>query len=256
MNQNQHHTLIPVESFEGLTQADMVAELRKADPERAKGQSRARKADLVELYRKVMAEKLAPDGYVANTGTGRLRSDRPNHSNAPQADRSPTGRTAAEPVIQNIPLRTEEGKQLAKALRETEEVTYQDLSALETRLAEVLENDPTTVVVTGVAPTVTHPLNVEPQSVVLYDEAHVLSSGAEYPMMSDQPVEMVVPRKETVVREVSRLGQDKIQILARYKAVPKNGNRRMRKIRSALARKIFRFLPKGVTLEEAVGVLA
>ena len=75
-------------------------------------------------------------------------------------------------------------------------------------------------------------------------------------MVSDVPVGVVVSRRTVVARAVQKLGKERIMVIAHYKAVPKNGNRKQRKIAESLRRQINRFLPKGVTLDEAVAVLS
>jgi hypothetical protein len=281
-----------IEEFMKLKREKMYLRLVQAAPELARGKSRAKKEELVKLYEifldqvrlseEVLAEIITeerqgadPHTAVTNerfeeaelrlnraTETGRLRSDQPNESNRPQAD---------GPALQNTPILTEEAKELRNAFAKETPVVDVDVSPMELRMAAALGLDITmspeerrvaqAMGLGQVGAQISNSYDREKpygggipkNAAVLRGDEHVV--GRRSSRMADSPVGIVVNRKTVVERAMIKLGRDRLQVIANYKGLPANGNRRVRQYRNALYRKIKKFLPKGITLDEAMAVL-
>lgn len=166
-------------------------------------------------------------------------------------------------AMQNIPLRTEEAKQIRDALAEKTPDLGIDYASLEQRVASEHGFSPEDMTVGGIAKASMDSFDREkpygsslPAGTAILDGGTRVSTGIEGSMVTDEAVGVVVSRRAVVVRAVQKLSRDQLMVLAHYKALPRNGNRRQRKIAESLLRQIRRFLPKGITLDEAVAVLS
>lgn len=188
----------------------------------------------------------AMDPNLMGTRTGRLRSDQPNESNRPKAD---------GPALQNIPIRTEEAKEIRDAFAKEVPPVGADYGEVERRVAAAMGlGNVEQVVMDAYDREKPYGGGLPAGMAILKDEAFVPGRGKKTRVAS-APVGVVISRRQVVETALAKLGRDKLQVIANYKGVPAHGNHRMRRIKKALHRQIMKFLPKGITLDEAMAVL-
>lgn len=264
-------TLIPIDEFKKLKRDDMFVKLAASAPDLVKGKTRAKKEELVEIYEtllkqtelsnevidEVIAEEkdihtqAAEEAFKANTETGRFPSDEPN--------------------LQNTPLRTEEAKELRDAFA-SDVVMPADYSPVEARIAasmmsvEMSDKEKQVAQAMGLGGLAQASMDaydrekpygggLPKNTAVLSGHEHVVGVTGDRSMVTDAPVGVVVSRKAQVERELAKLKHPQLVLIATYKHVPKNGNRRQRKMAESLLKRVRKFLPKGITIDEAMAVL-
>lgn len=164
------------EEFTALTRDEMFEELKRVDPTRAKGKSRAKKSELQEFYAQA---------------------------------------TAAAPRVAEV----------------SQEIPVLD----STDAAQPVEHYEGT----GKAP----PALRSAEELFVVEEARL-----------EEPRPRIVTRRAAVKASLDSLDKDQITLLTKFRGTPRF-NRRSRKAAESMLRKIRRFLPPGITLDEALAVL-
>jgi hypothetical protein len=234
-----------INSFRAMKRDEIFALLVREAPEAAKGKSRAKKDELLEILQgltgsETWAERNARadaaieelEGASAEAAAAMkeagvsldqdyakmLRDGEAGlvTANPAQGSSSPSGLLPREPRLQYL--------NAAKKIIEDNSDLQVDYSALEVRTAQAIAAESIT----------------QPTETSLVGAPEV--PGVRY------------TRREEVLRQLSGLDKDQLALLSRYKDLPPL-NRVMRRHRESLSRRIQRFLPKGVEIYEAVAVL-
>lgn len=194
----------------------------------------------------------------------RIKTGIPELDDALEKGISPTGRTLTGPALQRMPPRTQEAKDLAAAFGKGPEdirklLTGDDVHTAAAKLGldadyPSMEARVAQSMVDTFSKKQVH-IPIPKNSMVLEGAGADVHSGATRVEIAPGYIGVTRSRREVVEEAVSKLGRAKIVLLAQYKSIPENGNRRTRNVAKALLRKIKTFLPKGVTLDEALQVL-
>lgn len=209
-----------IETFTALKADEMRAHLEQLTP------------SLTKVLGKPVAKRATKDAMVAL------------YTHWLQATSTSAGQVEA-PALQNIPLRTEEGRQLREAFAEKPVLEGADYPALEARVAAELAAEP------------------DPHSQAAAKMMMVPSYGGAV-MQISAPVEAAhvaqAPRgrgrRDEVAQAIRAKGDELVQLLVQTKqALGGRGNRRTRRRASALVTRAARNLPPGVTLDEALALV-
>lgn len=286
-------TLIPIDEFKKLKRDDMFVKLAASAPDLVKGKTRAKKEELVEIYEtllkqtelsnEVIDEVIAEEKDVhTQAAEEAFKTGVPTLDEAMKEGlaRGELAAVMADPkhhgsvnvgALQNTPLRTEEAKELRDAFAEPLAVPA-DFTEIETRIAasmmsvEMSDKEKQVAQAMGLGGLAQASMDaydrekpygggLPKNTAVLSGHEHVVGVTGDRSMVTDAPVGVVVSRRAQVERELAKLKHPQLVLIATYKHVPKNGNRRQRKLAESLLKRVRKFLPKGITIDEAMAVL-